>query len=89
MNIQLDKVFEDKGINRYKENIKFVENFSKEQINEFLKIESKFEKEVFEKVGSFLIEDEDKLLIGDERKYRNKLIKKLVNLLKMSEKKWI
>ena len=85
----VDKVFEDKGINRYKENIKFVENFSKEQINEFLKIESKFEKEVFEKVGSFLIEDEDKLLIGDERKYRNKLIKKLVNLLKMSEKKWI
>lgn len=78
----VDKVFEDKGINRYKENIKFVENFSKEQINEFLKIESKFEKEVFEKVGSFLIEDEDKLLIGDERKYRNKLNKEISKLAK-------
>ena len=78
----VDKVFEDKGINRYKENIKFVENFSKEQINEFLKIESKFEKEVFEKVGSFLIEDEDKLLIGDERKYRNKLEKEISKLAK-------
>ena len=59
-----------------------VENFSKEQINEFLKIESKFEKEVFEKVGSFLIEDEDKLLIGDERKYRNKLNKEISKLAK-------
>ena len=78
----VDKVFEDKGINRYKENIKFVENFSKEQINEFLKIESKFEKEVFEKVGSFLIEDEDKLLIGDESKYRNKLNKEIGKLAK-------
>lgn len=78
----VDKVFEDKGINRYKENIKFVENFSKEQINEFLKIESKFEKEVFEKVGSFLIEDEDKLLIGDESKYRNKLEKEISKLAK-------
>jgi hypothetical protein len=78
----VDKVFEDKGINRYKENIKFVENFSKEQINEFLKIESKFEKEVFEKVGSFLIEDDDKLLIGDERRYRNKLNKEISKLAK-------
>ena len=50
--------------------------------NEFLKIESKFEKEVLEKVGSFLIEDEDKLLIGDERNYRNKLNKEISKLAK-------
>lgn len=37
---------------------------------------------MFEKVGSFLIEDEDKLLIGDERKYRNKLNKEISKLAK-------
>lgn len=82
----VDKVFEDKGINRYKENIKFVENFSKEQINNFLKIESKFEKEVFEKVGEYLTKDGNYFYIGDESKYRNKLDKEIDNLAKEVKK---
>lgn len=83
---KIDSSFEEKGIKRYKDSIKFVEKFSKEEINKFLKIESKFEKEVFEKVGEYLTKDGNYFYIGDESKYRNKLDKEIDNLAKEVKK---
>lgn len=76
----IEKEFENKGINYYSEYIKLTEHFDKEKLDEFMKIDSKFEKKVFNEIKKDLKEENDKVMLKTEAYTYNLLLDRNNNL---------
>ena len=62
----IEKEFENKGIENYVEYIKLAEHFDKEKLDEFMKTDSNFEKKVFNEIKKDLKEEDDKVMLKTE-----------------------
>ena len=76
----IEKEFENKGIENYVEYIKLAEHFDKEKLDEFMKTDSNFEKKVFDEIKKVLKEEDEKVMFKTEAHTYNFLLNKSNNL---------
>ena len=76
----IEKEFENKGIENYVEYIKLAEHFDKEKLDEFMKTDSNFEKKVFNEIKKDLKEEDDKVMLKTEAHTYNLLLDRSNNL---------